>query len=128
MQYKPSNQELLEAIAEFLRKDILTIVKDNDELSYKTLISWNMLNVVMRDLEREEEKLIQEIERLSELLNIPVEIPLTLKQKKQYVIHLNQKLCEIIKTQKIHKNHPIWEHTKKTIIDNLSISNPRFIL
>lgn len=127
MQYKPSNEDLLEAIAEFLRKDILNLVKDNDELSYKTLISWNMLNVVIRDLEREEEKIILEIERLSELLNLPVEIPLTLKEKKQYVIKLNQKLCEFIKNNKIHKNHPIWEHTKKTLIDNLSISNPRFI-
>ena len=53
MQYKPENQDLLEAIAEFLRKDILTLVKDNDELAYKTLVSWNMLNVVIRDLEKE---------------------------------------------------------------------------
>lgn len=128
MQYKPSNQDLLEAIAEFLRKDILNLVKENEELSYKTLISWNMLNVVIRDLEREEEKLIQEIERLSDLLNIPLEIPLTLKEKKQYTIELNRKLCEIIKTQKIHKDHPIWDHVKKTLIDNLSISNPRFVL
>jgi hypothetical protein len=36
MQYKPENQDLIEAIAEFLRKDILTLVKDNDELAYKT--------------------------------------------------------------------------------------------
>jgi len=59
MQYKPENQDLIEAIAEFLRKDILTLVKDNDELAYKTLVSWNMLNVVIRDLEKEELNLIK---------------------------------------------------------------------
>jgi hypothetical protein len=83
MQYKPENQDLIEAIAEFLRKDILTLVKDNDELAYKTLVSWNMLNVVIRDLEKEELNLIKELERLSELLNLSLEIPLTLKEKKR---------------------------------------------
>ena len=128
MQYKPENQDLIEAIAEFLRKDILTLVKDNDELAYKTLVSWNMLNVVMRDLEKEELNHIKELERLSELLNLSLEIPLTLKEKKEKVKGLNQKLCELIKNQKIHKNHPIWEHVKQTLIENLSISNPRFSL
>jgi hypothetical protein len=103
MQYKPENQDLIEAIAEFLRKDILTLVKDNDELAYKTLVSWNMLNVVIRDLEKEELNLIKELERLSELLNLSLEIPLTLKEKKEKVKELNQKLCELIKNQKIHK-------------------------
>jgi hypothetical protein len=128
MQYKPENQDLIEAIAEFLRKDILTLVKDNDELAYKTLVSWNMLNVVIRDLEKEELNLIKELERLSELLNLSLEIPLTLKEKKEKVKELNQKLCELIKNQKIHKNHPSWEHVKQTLIENLSISNPRFSL
>jgi hypothetical protein len=128
MQYKPENQDLIEAIAEFLRKDILTLVKDNDELAYKTLVSWNMLNVVMRDLEKEELNHIKELERLSELLNLSLEIPLTLKEKKEKVKELNKKLCKLIKNQKIHKNHPIWEYVKQTLIENLSISNPRFSL
>jgi hypothetical protein len=128
MQYKPENQDLLEAIAEFLRKDILTIVKDKEDLAYKTLVSWNMLNVVIRDLEKEELYLIKELERLSELLNLPLEIPLTIKEKKEKVKELNKKLCILIKNQKIGKGHPIWEHVKKTLIENLSISNPRFQL
>jgi len=95
MQYKPENQDLIEAIAEFLRKDILTLVKDNDELAYKTLVSWNMLNVVMRDLEKEELNHIKELERLSELLNLSLEIPLTLKEKKEKVKELNKKIVRI---------------------------------
>ncbi|GIX40746.1 MAG: hypothetical protein KatS3mg129_0479 [Leptospiraceae bacterium] len=128
MQYKPENQDLLEAIAEFLRKDILSYVKERDDLVYKTLVSWNMLNVVIRDLEKEELYLIKEIERLSDLLNISLEIPLTLKEKREKVKDLNRKLCELIKNQKISIEHPIWEHVKKTLIENLSISNPRFQL
>jgi len=95
MQYKPENQDLIEAIAEFLRKDILTLVKDNDELAYKTLVSWNMLNVVMRDLEKEELNHIKELERLSELLNLSLEIPLTLKEKKRKSKRTQQKIVRI---------------------------------
>lgn len=129
MQYKPTNQDLLEAIAEFLRKEILNYVKDDEDLSYKTLVSWNMLNVIARDIEKEEEILIKEIEEISEILSISCEIPTTFKQKKEKLKELLKILCDKIQKEKVSdKDHPYWEFTKKSLIRNLSISNPRFQL
>lgn len=129
MQYKPTNQDLLEAIAEFLRKDILSYVKENEDLAYKTLVSWNMLNVVARDIEKEEEILIKEIEEISEILDISCEIPATLKQKKEKLKELLGILCDKIQKEEIYdKNHHYWQFTKRFLIRNLSISNPRFQL
>jgi hypothetical protein len=50
MQYRPQNNDLIDAIQEFLLKEVLPFMKDNDALVYKTLVSWNMLGVVSRAL------------------------------------------------------------------------------
>lgn len=129
MQYKPEAQELLEAIAEFLKKDILNFTKENMDLSYKTLVSWNMLTILIRELEKEEEFLIKEIEELSEILSIPCEIPNTIKQKKEKLKSLLQLLTKKIQEENISDlNHLYGQFTKKMLIRNHSIVNPRFRL
>mgnify|MGYP000995769991 FL=1 len=64
MQYRPDAPSLLEAIADFLMKDVLPAVKEHDALAYKTLVSWNMLGVVSRELKSAEPLLNDEIARL----------------------------------------------------------------
>jgi len=49
MQDRPDAPALLEAIGDFLMKEVLPAVKDSDSLSYKTLVSWNMLGVIARE-------------------------------------------------------------------------------
>ena len=46
MQDRPDSTILLEAIQDFLMKDIMPFVKESDILCYKTLVSWNMLGVI----------------------------------------------------------------------------------
>lgn len=82
MQDKPTSADLLEAIQDFLMKEVLPQFKDKELLSYKTLVSWNMLGVVSREIRSGEEALDKELGRLVELLDKSSVFPSTLNEKK----------------------------------------------
>lgn len=54
MQYRPETKELISSIQDFLMKDLLPKLEGDDLLSYKTLVSWNMLGVIARETESSE--------------------------------------------------------------------------
>ena len=62
MQYRPEAADLCDAIAEFLLKEVLPAVQ-SDELSYKALVSRNMLGVVSMELRDHEDLLSNEVGR-----------------------------------------------------------------
>ncbi|EMF43190.1 hypothetical protein LEP1GSC067_4187 [Leptospira interrogans serovar Lora str. TE 1992] len=82
MQDKPTSTDLIESIQDFLMKEVLPQFKDKDLLSYKTLVSWNMLGVVSREIRSGEELLDRELDRLAKLLNKDFSLPSTLDEKK----------------------------------------------
>lgn len=130
MQDKPQSWELLEAIQTLLMKEVLPRIKEDDLLSYKTLVSWNMLGVVGREIQVGEELLELELESLSHLLkekNTSKE--LNFKQKTEVATKLNQKLTKKIKTESISDtSSTTWKHVKENLKRKLQISNPRFSL
>ncbi|MCB1137233.1 MAG: hypothetical protein KDK23_00700 [Leptospiraceae bacterium] len=127
MQYRPEAADLCEAIADFLLKEVLPAAQ-SDELSYKALVSWNMLGVVARELRDEEDLLRNEAGRLHQLLDEPgLEDLQTLQDVKQRIASLNDKLAEKIRSEGVaDPKGQIWAHVKQTLAENLSISNPRF--
>ncbi|MCX7998345.1 MAG: hypothetical protein N3A69_05250 [Leptospiraceae bacterium] len=64
MQDKPSAEILLETVSDFLLKEILSFIKDNEELYYKTLVSWNTLQILSREWKLSEKLLDEELQRL----------------------------------------------------------------
>lgn len=127
MQYRPEAADLCDAIADFLLKEVLPAL-ESDELSYKALVSWNMLGVVGRELREEEDLLRNEVGRLHQILDEPgLEKLQSLKEVKDRIAQLNEKLAARIRQEAISSpDHQIWAHVKQTLIENLSISNPRF--
>lgn len=128
MQYRPEAADLCDAIADYLLKEVMPAVKESDELAYKALVSWNMLGVVSRELREEEELLRNEVGRLHQILDEPgLEELETLADVKNRIRELNTKLAEKIKNDGISEpSHQIWAHVRQTLVENLSISNPRF--
>ncbi|MFB5651759.1 DUF6285 domain-containing protein [Leptospira wolffii] len=127
MQDKPSATELLEAIQEFLMKDVLPEFKDKDLLSYKTLVSWNMLGVISREIRSGEESLDKELARLSSLLGKKGRIPGTWNEKKNLVQSWNTELRDKIRSEKKSvKDAEFWKHVKETVREKVEIVNPRF--
>ncbi|HNL70179.1 MAG TPA: DUF6285 domain-containing protein [Leptospiraceae bacterium] len=125
MQYRPDAPSLLEAIADFLMKDVLPAVKEHDALAYKTLVSWNMLGVVSRELKSAEPLLNDEIARLLSHFKETRALPESIGEKLELSRELNGRLAEEIRSRS-GNNAAQKELVKKALVENLSISNPRF--
>ncbi|ASV12156.1 MULTISPECIES: DUF6285 domain-containing protein [Leptospira] len=127
MQDKPTSADLLEAIQDFLMKEVLPQFKDKELLSYKTLVSWNMLGVVSREIRSGEEALDKELGRLVELLDKSSVFPSTLNEKKKLAHDWNMELLDRIRKEKLSsENSRYWNHVKETVKEKVEITNPRF--
>ncbi|MDI7219864.1 DUF6285 domain-containing protein [Leptospira santarosai] len=127
MQDKPTSADLLEAIQDFLMKEVLPQFKDKELLSYKTLVSWNMLGVVSREIRSGEEALDKELGRLVELLDKNSVFPSTLNEKKKLAHDWNMELLDRIRKEKLSsENSRYWNHIKETVKEKVEITNPRF--
>lgn len=126
MQDRPDAPVLLEAIADFLMKEVLPAVKDSDALSYKTLVSWNMLGVVAREFRDGDRLAEKEMERLKSFLGASGD-PTTYPEKLAFIRELNVKLARKIREEKIgNENVKVWELAREALKEKLSIANPRF--
>ncbi|TGK05055.1 hypothetical protein EHO59_09445 [Leptospira semungkisensis] len=127
MQDKPSATELLEAIQDFLMKEVLPEFRDKDLLAYKTLVSWNMLGVISREIRSGEELLDKELSRAASLLSKKQEFPKTWNEKKALASSWNKELRDIIrKEKKSLEDTAYWKHVKESVIEKVEIVNPRF--
>ncbi|MCB1177158.1 MAG: hypothetical protein KDK36_06215 [Leptospiraceae bacterium] len=129
MQDRPDAGNLLEAIQDFLMKEVMPAVKSNDLLSYKTLVSWNMLGVISREIKLGEVYLNEELKRLKEYLTSDVIIKPEddYYSKMEVCKELNSRLVEKIREKKLtNKDKEVWNLVKQGLKEKLEISNPRF--
>ena len=129
MQDNPKAKDILDAIADFLMKDVIPSLEGNDGLSYKALVSWNMLGILSREWGKEESIIREEVYQLKEILHDTIEFhgKESLSELKGYIHESNKKLSKFIQEQEIsYSNQKIWEFEKNRIKNRLSISNPRF--
>lgn len=128
MQDKPQSWQLLEAIQSLLIKEVLPKVKDDDLLAYKTLVSWNMLGVVSREIQLGESIIDKELKSIIKLLNEKEpEKEINYKDKVDLALKLNDVLLNKIKLEKISDpSSEIWNHVKESLKHKLNVSNPKF--
>lgn len=134
MQDRPDANALLEAIQDLIIKEVLPALKDNDAVSYKTLVSWNMLGVIGRELKYGETFLDKEIDRLSVFLREnSISFVNTDTKEQNYLTKmetcksLNEKLTDYIRKKKIaNEDKDLWNLVKESLNEKLRISNPRF--
>lgn len=106
MQYRPDAKELILALQDFLMKEILPVVEQKEDLAYKTLVGWNMLGVLAREIE----------------IGFS---PTSLKEFRENQRALSQRIRE----KKISDlNSPEAKEIKEMLVQNLKIANPRFSL
>ncbi|BDA80539.1 hypothetical protein LPTSP3_g34690 [Leptospira kobayashii] len=135
MQYRPEAKELLSTIQDLLIKEILPKIEADELLSYKTLVSWNMLGVIIRESEKEDEQSQEEFQSLLKLSSILKDINLTTDQfkalpRKEKLSRLkdwNSLLAKQLReTKNAEVGSEIWNQIKLGLKNNLSVSNPRF--
>ena len=127
MQYRPEHTDLLEAIHEFLIKEVLPFVKEEDALAYKTLVSWNMLGVVARELKGSRPLLEEDALLLGKLTGQKPEVKGMGDRELLKTTHaLARAAAQKIRAQKSLPGGDEWKTVKEVLKHNLQIANPRY--
>ncbi|PJZ84385.1 hypothetical protein [Leptospira harrisiae] len=141
MQYRPETKELISTIQDFLMKELLPKLEGDELLSYKTLVSWNMLGVIARETESKEFEsdfhqilsLNLKISDLESNFNSEQFSNLTRKEKYNLLFTWNKEFSAMIRRLSKDKTNSdikpggkIWNFAKDRLKESLSISNPRF--
>jgi hypothetical protein len=114
MQDEPTPEELIKAVADFLRDDIAPAISGHN--AFKLRVSINALDLVTRQLALREDGEAAEASRLSRLLGM--QDPLA---------ELNRTLAERIADGKVGLDTPgLSEHLWQTTLDKLAVDQPNY--
>ena len=127
MQDRPTAQELLSAIADFLVMDVEPHVPD--WLKFQLRVARNSLAIVGRELEHEDRLLMEEWHGLNSVLG---ERPLSgsAGELREVILARNEELSARIRDGEFDAAAPrrrLLEHLRKVVEGKLLISNPRYV-
>jgi len=114
MQDEPKPTELTKAVADFLRNDIAPLVSGHN--AFKLRVAINMLDLVTRQLTREQGSDAAEAARLAQLLEMQGSL-----------LELNRVLAARIATGVVDLQTPgLAEHLWQTTMDKLAVDQPNY--
>jgi hypothetical protein len=114
MQDEPTPEELITAVADFLRRDIAPVVTGHD--AFRLRVAINALDLVTRQLRLAARSDAAEAERLSRLLG-----------KQGSLGELNRLLAERIARGELDLQTPgLAEHLWQTTMDKLAVDQPNY--
>lgn len=114
MQDEPTPVELTKSVADFLRNDITPLISGHQ--AFKLRVAINILDLVTRQLTREEGSDAAEVERLRALLGMD-----------GLVTELNRALAERIARGEVDLATPgLVEHLWATTMDKLAVDQPNY--
>ncbi|MFB6448720.1 DUF6285 domain-containing protein [Bradyrhizobium tunisiense] len=114
MQDEPTPVELTKSVADFLRNDITPLISGHQ--AFKLRVAINILDLVTRQLTREEGSDAAEVERLRTLLGIDGS-----------VTDLNRALAERIAKGEVDLATPgLARHLWATTMDKLAVDQPNY--
>ena len=114
MQDEPTPEELIKAVADFLRNDIASVVSGHN--AFKLRVSINVLDLVTRQLKLEDASDAAELARLSGLLG-----------KQGSLDELNRELADRIAKGEVDLQTPgLSEHLWQTTMDKLAVDQPNY--
>src|SRR6476659_1769548 len=114
MQDEPTPEELIKAVADFLRDDIAAAISGHN--AFKLRVSINALDLVTRQLAREQDSDAAEAVRLSQLLGMP-----------GLLAELNRTLADRIAKGELDLQTPgLAEHLWQTTMDKVAVDQPNY--
>ena len=114
MQDEPTPEELIKAVADFLRNDIAPVISGHN--AFKLRVSINALDLVTRQLALEQGSDAAEVSRLSQLLG-----------KQGSLGELNRVLAERIAKNSVDLQTPgLADHLWQTTMDKLAVDQPNY--
>ncbi len=114
MQDEPTPEELIKAVADFLRNDIAPEITGHN--AFKLRVSINALDLVTRQLTREQDSDAGEVARLSQLLGMQGSLT-----------ELNRTLADRIAKGEVGLQTPgLADHLWQTTMDKLAVDQPNY--
>ena len=114
MQDEPTPEELIKAVADFLRNDIAPVISGHN--AFKLRVSINALDLVTRQLTLESRSDAAEAARLSRLLGMQGSLT-----------ELNRTLADRIAKGELDLQTPgLSDHLWQTTMDKLAVDQPNF--
>jgi hypothetical protein len=114
MQDEPTPEELIKAVADFLRNDITPMIKGHN--AFRLRVGINALDLVARQLAREPDSDAAEAARLSKLLGMPGPLG-----------ELNRALADRIANGEMDLQTPgLADHLWQTTMDKLAVDQPNY--
>jgi hypothetical protein len=114
MQDEPTPTELIKAVADFLRNEINPVIKGHN--AFKLRVGINALDLVTRQLAREDGSDVAEAKRLAKLLGVQGSL-----------IELNRVLSDKIAKGEVDLQTPgLADHLWQTTMDKLAVDQPNY--
>ena len=127
MQDRPSYDELLGAIERFLNEEIMPSAEGSRR--FHARVAANVLRIVRRELEREEEQLVTEWAGLCDLLG-PAERPAGRAALSEAIRSRTGELCERIQRGEADAGgfrEAVLGHVGRSVGDKLLVTNPGWL-
>lgn len=124
MQDRPTIDELLEAVAGYLRDDVM--VNTQGRTNFHGRVAMNAVEMLRREIATQEEHLAREWDGLDHVLGIQP-MPPHLSAVRAGLTDRNRELSERIRVGDADSGefrHVVVNHLRKTIHDKLVVSNP----
>jgi len=127
MQDRPTQDELLAALEHFL--DDQVVVKTDGALSFHGRVAANVVRMLRRELEYEDEQLVREWAGLDALLG-DADRPATRPPVRDALSPRNEALCDRIRSGEADTppfRDAVLAHVRQTVHDKLLVTNPGWL-
>ena len=127
MQDRPTISELLQAVVHLLDEELVPNLTGSRQFYGR--VAANVLRTVMRELEREDEQLAAEWERLKKLLSSK-ERPTTRVGLREAIRQQTEDLCQRIRqgdADTVPYRDQVLAHVRETVREKLLVSNPQWL-
>ena len=125
MQDRPTSHELISAVAQFLNTELAPTLNDPRQ-KFRALVAANVLQIVARELQTNDELLRAERERLNALLNENAASENVQADVERMTLTLAQKIrAGDADSGAFHD--AVFAHVKQTVIEKLQVANPKYL-
>ena len=128
MQDRPNATELVAAVRGFLEADVAPALTGRRR--FHALVAANVLAIVERELVREEERVLDEWQRLARLLDVTGDPPPRLELALRGVRDLEERLADRIRAGDADAGEfaeRVRAHLRATVLEKLRIANPKYL-
>lgn len=124
---RPTANELITAARSHIETNILPLAKThNFKLYFQTLVAVNVMRIVGRELEWDDQHRQQYGARLQALLG--ADAPVTTATPLQaHLAEANTILCQQIRAGERDNDDVLFDHLLQTSIEQLTVANPKFL-